>query len=507
MINGEKVVIIIPAAGLGTRLMPITQCMPKALIDVAGKPAICHILEHLQSFVDEVRIVIRRPHYQMFQTFLGKRKYPFILRYFYQEVPTGPLDAIAEAVGLEDTEVWGTRLLIWLSDTIMRGETIQLPSDECVVWTSEVPDYKRWCLIDKNGIIYDKPFVDPQTRQALIGIYYFRDFAYAAKAIQSRTGCEISDLLRVYDKVIPIETKNWLDTGEIETLLDTRSKLLNSREDNSIRIDFFEGKVIKTGPRVENESFWYNQILPTPAEKFIPRVYSASANKVELEYVPAKTIQQIFTYEDCHKDMISFILKSALHKYQMAFSDTQIDDNVSVYMFYDKAKSRLKEIAKYEFIDKEEIKELEDFLDSDEYQQMLKSHLGRSQIIHGDFHFGNILFDINSNKMWMIDPRGNWDNKCSIYGAAAYDYAKFYQSACCEYMWVINNAETDVALRDTIVSVLDQYFGSAGTFYKYVACILQMTCLPFHKDSELRQWRLWRTAFNCFRRLQGKEEL
>ena len=36
---------IIPAAGIGTRLRPHTYTLPKALLYVAGKPIISHILD------------------------------------------------------------------------------------------------------------------------------------------------------------------------------------------------------------------------------------------------------------------------------------------------------------------------------------------------------------------------------------------------------------------------------------------------------------------------------
>ena len=39
--------VVILAGGLATRLYPITQIIPKSLIEVAGKPFICHQLEYL----------------------------------------------------------------------------------------------------------------------------------------------------------------------------------------------------------------------------------------------------------------------------------------------------------------------------------------------------------------------------------------------------------------------------------------------------------------------------
>ncbi len=50
------------AAGLGTRLKPLTDTMPKALVPVAGKPLLGHIIERLRAFGAE-RIVINIHHF------------------------------------------------------------------------------------------------------------------------------------------------------------------------------------------------------------------------------------------------------------------------------------------------------------------------------------------------------------------------------------------------------------------------------------------------------------
>ena len=51
--------VVIPAAGLGTRFLPITKAVPKPMLSVLDKPTIQFIAEELESVgIEEIIVVV-----------------------------------------------------------------------------------------------------------------------------------------------------------------------------------------------------------------------------------------------------------------------------------------------------------------------------------------------------------------------------------------------------------------------------------------------------------------
>lgn len=52
---------VIPAAGLGTRVLPITKALPKEMLPIVDKPAIQYIVEEaVQAGIEDILIITNR---------------------------------------------------------------------------------------------------------------------------------------------------------------------------------------------------------------------------------------------------------------------------------------------------------------------------------------------------------------------------------------------------------------------------------------------------------------
>ena len=69
------------AAGLGTRLKPLTDRMPKALVEVAGKPLLWHVLKRLEQ-AGASRVVVNVHHFARdIEAYVAEQDYGRLVRF------------------------------------------------------------------------------------------------------------------------------------------------------------------------------------------------------------------------------------------------------------------------------------------------------------------------------------------------------------------------------------------------------------------------------------------
>lgn len=96
---------VIPAAGEGTRLRPLTADRPKGLVEVAGRPLLEHVFGALAGLpVDEAIVVVGYRGDDIVERF-GERVGSLRLRYVRQDEPRGLADAVSRAEPHVDSDV------------------------------------------------------------------------------------------------------------------------------------------------------------------------------------------------------------------------------------------------------------------------------------------------------------------------------------------------------------------------------------------------------------------
>lgn len=131
---------IIPAAGLGTRFLPVTKAMPKEMLPILDKPTIQYIVEEaIESGIEDIIIVTGKGkraiedhfdhNYELEQNLLNKEKYDVLekvnhasnidLHYIRQKDPKG----LGHAVWCARKFIGDEPFAVLLGDDIVQAET------------------------------------------------------------------------------------------------------------------------------------------------------------------------------------------------------------------------------------------------------------------------------------------------------------------------------------------------------------------------------------------------
>lgn len=234
-----KPVAIVPVAGVGTRLRPHTHTTPKALLLVAGKPILGHILDQLKPASPErvILVIAPGPQGSRIKEYAASRA-DFRIDCVVQAEPKGLGHAVAQAKSLAGA----SPLLIILGDTIVQADIGGMVGDGSKVGVSEVEDPRRFgvALVRDGKIVQlvEKPD-KPISKLALVGLYYIVKgpllFDCLDRLVRegrlNRGEIQLTDALQLLieggEELRPFPIKGWYDCGNTETLLETNRALLD----------------------------------------------------------------------------------------------------------------------------------------------------------------------------------------------------------------------------------------------------------------------------------------
>ena len=233
--------VIMPMAGKGTRLLPLTKRVPKPLVNVAGRPVMDYVMDSLRQAGQLDELIIITGHLKDKVEKYIREHYEIPARFIEQKV----LDGTAGAVNLARPYVDGPVIVIFV-DTLFDADLsiVKTSKDDGIIWTKEVEDYQRFGVVvtDQNGHmtkIVEKPST-PISRRANIGLQYVKDWktlfdgiAHVLKSPPGKGGeFYLTDAFQYMvdqgKKLHVQEVGGWYDCGKVDTLLETNEHLLKS---------------------------------------------------------------------------------------------------------------------------------------------------------------------------------------------------------------------------------------------------------------------------------------
>lgn len=241
--------IIVPMAGIGSRLRPHTLTTPKPLTVIAGKTIVQRLVEDISKVIDqkieEIAFVIGP----------AKKGFPSDTK--------DKLIKIAEGLGAKGSvyvqeEALGTAHAIYCAkdslsgpcvvayaDTLFKADFTLDANADGAIWVKQVEDPSAFGVVKlEDGFITDfiekpKDFVSDL---AIIGIYYFKDGDKVKEEIQYLIDNDLREnneyqLTNVLEslkkqgaKFIPGKVNTWMDCGKKDPTVDTNKQVLAFEE-------------------------------------------------------------------------------------------------------------------------------------------------------------------------------------------------------------------------------------------------------------------------------------
>lgn len=232
--------VIIPVAGIGSKLRPHTHTQPKALVPVAGKPILSHIVDSLIDAGQKDFIFVVGYLGEKIETYI-KANYPNIHTQFVLQEPR---EGIGHAVYICKHLIGDDEgLIIALGDTVFDVDLNSVVQNTgSALGVKKVNDPRNYGVaeLDDDGFIknlIEKPPI-PKSNLALVGLYKICEGKQLMDAIgflmekDIRTQGEyhltdaIMEMIRRGSKIKTFKVEHWYDCGNRETLLETNAMLL-----------------------------------------------------------------------------------------------------------------------------------------------------------------------------------------------------------------------------------------------------------------------------------------
>ncbi|MCT4664878.1 MAG: sugar phosphate nucleotidyltransferase [Flavobacteriales bacterium] len=244
--------IIIPMAGRGSRLRPHTLTVPKPLVPIAGKSIVERLVKDITSvcgspiseiafiigdFGDEVEAELK----QIAQDIGAKG------HIFHQEEALGTAHAILCAKQCLDGEV-----IVAFADTLFKADFQLDLTKDGVIWVQAVENPEAYGVVklDKDNNITD--FIEKPkkliSKDAIIGVYYFKDGTFLREELQYLLDNDIKQggeyqlthaLENMKEKGAKFgvgNVKEWLDCGNPRAAIHANNRILEMKYEEGLNL-------------------------------------------------------------------------------------------------------------------------------------------------------------------------------------------------------------------------------------------------------------------------------
>ena len=439
--------IVIPTAGIGSRLKEFTRYINKSLVGIANRPTISHLIE---QFPQDCEFVIALGHKgELVRNFL-ELAYPD-RTFFFANVD--PYKGKGSGLGLSllACEQYLQEPFVFLSCDTLVKELIPEPDHDWMGFSQieDLAQYRTLNVVNGNVAEICEKGVIRENLKAYIGLTGVHSYRKFWQAMHSG-GTLAIDQGESYGMKSILESNNvttheftWFDTGNLESIKIAREVYSKPGEPNILEkkneaIWFVGNKVVKYSDDID---FITNRVKRAKElQEFVPNIYTHKSN--------------MYCYKKVNGEVLSDVINPAIFelfltkckvfwlKKDLSLEEKKQFEN-NCLNFYKKKTFERVELFYKNFNQKDDaaiingelMPSLQDLLNQIDWDWMSKGLAGR---FHGDFHFENILYSKSDKKFTFLDWRQDFAGDLSV-GDVYYDLAKLMHGLIVNHGIVVND--------------------------------------------------------------------
>ncbi len=439
--------VCIPTAGTGSRLGDLTRYVNKALVSIANRPTLSHLIE---QFPEDTEFVIALGHKgHLVREFLELAYAERVFLYGDVDPYQGPGSGLGWS--LLQCKQYLQQPFVFLScDTLVREPIPRLQRN----WMgyaarADLSPY-RTLHVDAGSVraICEKGEGHLATHKPYIGLAGIADYvpfwqAMETGGAQAIDSGEAYGLRSLIDLGIEAHPFTWFDTGNLEALEQARVAYQEPRSPNILEkaneaIWFVDNQVIKFA---EDESFIANRVRRVAEIRgFVPDVSGVTAHMYRYPKVEGRVLSEVVTLP---------LLEKLLEQCKMFWKATRLggDD-------HQQFRTRCLKFYKHKTLERVDLFyrnfQRQDGLESingvamptlsELLQQLDWGWLsdGLPSRFHGDFHFENILWSEANQRFTFLDWRQDFGGSLTV-GDVYYDLAKLLHGLIINHELIAEN--------------------------------------------------------------------
>jgi dTDP-glucose pyrophosphorylase len=428
--------VVIPSAGLGSRIGAHTKYINKALVTIGDKPAICRVIDKFSS--DIPLVILLGYKGEMVKEVLTQLYPDRNIEFIYVDRYDGQGSGLGYTLRKAEQHLQ-CPFIFTPNDAITGADEIDLDPNTYGNWAayyrkleddSYNPEIFRTILLSDNkkevAKINEKGTLNPNIYIGVCGILDFKSFW---RAMNSSAAIEVGEVygLRELEQVTAIRVMQWYDSGSLSNLAIAKAKFANTehnileKEDEAI---WFTGDhVLKFSINQDFISDRVERLKYLPKD-LMPELVSSGKNTYKYRKVKGKVIADTLTRRRLRS------LLDTCNDVMWSRSRPVTKDVVSTcYSFYrDKTYERLDHyLHRFEQYDDAktlngvQVRSVREMLDAVNWSELCEAP--HWSAFHGDFHGENIIAD-EKGGFTLLDWRQCFGNNSKEYGDAYYDLAK-----------------------------------------------------------------------------------